>query len=165
MSAYVDRFASPSRAEIAAKVGIAEIAAKVGIAEIAAKVGIPKELPVSGAHYCDSGNCEVCGDGTGDEPEQRAPDALACFAQHLTARMRALGWDQAQLQERAGISAHVAAKAVNGTGCDLGIAGKIAAVVGGYLATMIGPYMCGTCGGDGRPGFRCLECGTETRGA
>ena len=96
------------------------------------------------------------------EPEP-APDPLACFAVHLSARMRALGWDQARLQERAGISDRAAAKAINGTGCDLAVAGKLAAAVGGYLAAMIGPYSCGTCAGEPPAGFGCLECGAETR--
>jgi hypothetical protein len=112
--------------------------------EIAARVGFDDVLPAPA------------------RPEtEQLPDPLACFAVHLTARMRALGWDQAKLQERAGIGPHVAAKAVNGTGCDLGLAGKLAAVVGGYLAAMIGPYVCGTCCGEPPAGFRCLECGTE----
>jgi len=134
--------------------------------EIAARVGVPETLPVPVGHYCDSGNCEVCGDGTGDEPQPEtawAPDPLACFSVHLSARMRALGWDQVTLQERAGIGAHIAAKAINGTGCDLALAGKLAALVGGYLAAMIGPYVCGTCTGEPPAGFACLECGAETR--
>ena len=93
------------------------------------------------------------------------PDPLACFTTHLCARMRALGIDQAQLQERAGITAHIAAKAINGTGCDLALAGKLAALVGGYLAAMIGPYRCSTCEGAPPAGFSCLECGAETRAA
>jgi hypothetical protein len=132
--------------------------------EIAARVGVPETLPTPQGHYCDSGNCEVCGDGTGDEPVA-ASNPLACFSVHLSARMRALGWDQAKLQERAGIGAHVAAKAMNGTGCDLALAGRIAALVGGYLAAMIGPYVCGTCEGEPPAGFGCLECGAETRAA
>lgn len=100
------------------------------------------------------------------EPEpQESPDPLACFSVHLSARMRALGWDQTRLQERAGISPHAAAKAINGNGCDLAVAGKIAAVVGGHLAAMIGPYICATCAGEPPQGFGCLECGTETRAA
>lgn len=93
------------------------------------------------------------------------PDPLACFSVHLSARMRALGWDQATLQERAGIGAHIAAKAMNGTGCDLALAGRLAALVGGYLAAMIGPYVCGTCTGEPPRGFACLECGAESRAA
>jgi hypothetical protein len=31
-----------------------------------ARVGVPERMPVPASHYCDSGNCEVCGDGTGD---------------------------------------------------------------------------------------------------
>ena len=95
--------------------------------------------------------------------KQESLDPLACFATHLAARMRVLGWDQARLQELAGITSHVAAKAINGTGCDLSVAGKIAAVVGGYLAAMIGPYACGTCAGEPPKGFGCLECGAEAR--
>jgi hypothetical protein len=94
-------------------------------------------------------------------PEASA--ALGNFAVHLAARMRALGWDQATLQEKAGISDRIAAKAMNGTGVDLGLAGKLAGIVGGYLATMIGPYLCATCAGAPPPGYACLECGTETR--
>ena len=92
------------------------------------------------------------------------PDALARFARHLRGRMRALGWDQAQLQQRAGIKTpRVAAGAVNGTRCDLGLAERIAALVGSDLAAMIGPYLCSTCAGQPPAGFRCLECGTEGR--
>lgn len=34
----------------------------------AARVGVPERMPIPQSHYCDSGNCGVCGDGTGDEP-------------------------------------------------------------------------------------------------
>jgi hypothetical protein len=34
----------------------------------AIRVGVPEKMPTPQSHYCDSGNCEVCGDGTGDEP-------------------------------------------------------------------------------------------------
>lgn len=92
----------------------------------------------------------------------QAPDALANFSEHLRARMRALGWDQAQLVQRAGIKTpQLAARAINGTGCDLRLAGRIARVTGGDLAVMIGPYVCGTCDGQGRPGFICRECGKD----
>lgn len=97
------------------------------------------------------------------EPQASGP--LANFSVHLAARMRALGWNQADLQEHAGIGAHIAAKAINGTGCDIGVGEKIAAAVGGYFATMIGPYMCATCAGEPPKGFACLECGTEARAA
>lgn len=85
-------------------------------------------------------------------------EPLANFAFHLQARMRALGWDQAQLQQRADITAHLAAKAVNGTGCDLALAGKIAVLIGSDLAAMVGPYHCQTCEGKPPAGFRCMEC-------
>lgn len=91
-------------------------------------------------------------------------DPLACFSRHLQARMRALGWDQVTLQERAGIKTpQVAARAVNGTGCDLGLAGRIAALIGLDLAAMLGPYQCGTCHGDPPSGYTCLECGASKR--
>lgn len=153
-----DLYPRPSREAIAARFETPEPPRVVQ--------GIVEREPTPISHYCDSGNCEVCGDGTGDEPQQEeTPGPLANFATHLAARMRALGWDQAQLQERAGISAHVAAKAINGTGCDIGVGERIAAAVGGYLATMIGPYMCVTCAGEPPKGFACLECGTEARAA
>jgi hypothetical protein len=111
---------------------------------------------------------QLSGTANGDDDldgivRRREPpgDPLANFAIHLKARMRALGWDQAQLQKRAEVSAHVAAKAVNGTGCDLALAGKIAVLAGVDLAVMIGPYACGTCQGNGRAGFICRECGKE----
>lgn len=92
------------------------------------------------------------------------PDYMARLARHLAARMRALGIDQAQLQERAGIkSPQVAARAINGTGCDIALAGKIAAALGSDLAAMLQPYTCGTCAGQPHAGFACLECGTERR--
>lgn len=92
------------------------------------------------------------------------PDHMARFAQHLAARMRALGLDQAQLQERAGIkSPQIAARAINGTGCDIVLAGKIAAALGSDLTAMLAPYTCGTCAGQPHAGFACLECGAERR--
>jgi hypothetical protein len=111
-------------------------------------------------HLPGTGNHE---DDLSDVITRREPpgDPLANFAVHLKARMRALGWDQAQLQERAEVSAHVAAKAVNGTGCDLALAGKIAALVGSGLTAMIGPYRCQTCEGKPPAGFRCMECDKE----
>jgi hypothetical protein len=109
------------------------------------------------------------GDDLADVVTRRGPReavALANFAVHLNARMRALGWDQAKLMERADIKTpQIAARAINGTGCDLGLAERIAAAVGGYLATMIGPYMCSTCTGEPPAGFACLECGAESRPA
>jgi hypothetical protein len=136
---------------------------------------------------CDVDRCDTCfRDGCAcacneapltspDQPQPRlretmttitgSGDPLRNFAVHLAARMRALGWDQAVLQEKAGISAHVAAKAINGTGADLGLAGKIAELVGGQLAVMIGPYTCSTCDGTPPKGYRCLECGAEARAA
>jgi hypothetical protein len=101
--------------------------------------------------------------GTVRHREPREGVALANFAVHLNARMRALGWDQAALMGAAGISAHIAGRAMNGTGCDLALAGKLAELAGGYLATMIGPYLCSTCAGEPPKGFACLECGTEAR--
>lgn len=91
------------------------------------------------------------------------PPALECFASHLSARMRVLGWDQADLQAKAEISSHVASKALNGTGVELGTAEKIASVVGRELPYMLMPYQCTTCLGAPPKGFACLECGTEAR--
>jgi hypothetical protein len=102
--------------------------------------------------------------GAEPKPEPSEPtDYLTNFGTHLRARMRALGWDQAQLQSRAGIGVHIAARAINGTGCDIGVAGKIAALVGISLTAMISSYRCGTCHGEPPAGYACLECGTETR--
>lgn len=95
------------------------------------------------------------------EPESQ--DAITRFARHLRARMRALGWEQADLEKRAEISPRTASFALNGTRCDLPVADKLARLVGRDLATMLGPYMCGTCTGEPPAGFRCLECGTEAR--
>lgn len=92
-------------------------------------------------------------------------DAITRFARHLRARMRALGWEQADIEKRAEISPRTASFALNGTRCDLPIAEKLARLVGRDLATMLGPYMCGTCTGEPPAGFRCLECGTEARAA
>lgn len=94
---------------------------------------------------------------------QRGP--LANFATHLAAQMRALGWDQAELQKRSGLSLHILGRAMNGTAVELGTAEKLAGLVGCHLATMIGPYHCSTCHGEPPAGFSCLECGTETRAA
>jgi len=96
------------------------------------------------------------------KPEPQ-PDPLASFARHLKARMRALGWDQEQLEQRSGLSQRIAARAINGTYVDLETAGKIAAIVGSHLAAMLGPYKCGTCNGTPPPGYACLECGAEKR--
>lgn len=91
-------------------------------------------------------------------------DYLGRFAKHLQARMRVLAWDQAALQEHAEIKTpQLAARAINGTGCDIGLAGRIAAAVGSSLPAMLIPYQCGTCHGEPPPGFVCLECGTERR--
>jgi Helix-turn-helix len=83
------------------------------------------------------------------------------FATHLSARMRALGWDQTILQERAGITPQVAARAINGTGVSLELAGQIAELTGLTLAVMTGPYVCRTCRAEPPAGFGCLECGAE----
>jgi len=113
--------------------------------EIAARVGA--QLPGAAA--------------PGGGARKETPGPLANFSVHLQARMRALGWTQETVQDRAGISAHIAAKAINGTGCDLALAGQLAALVGVDLAVMIGPYQCRTCNGEPPPGYACLECGTE----
>jgi len=92
------------------------------------------------------------------------PDPRVNFARHLQARMRLLGWTQDRLQKEAGIkSPQLAARAVNGTGVDLALAGKIAGRVGLPFSVMIGPYECGTCHGAPPSGYRCLECETEGR--
>lgn len=93
------------------------------------------------------------------------PDATRNFTMHLSACMRALGWDQKQLEERTGISAHVAGRAVNGTSVTLDLAAKLAGLVGLDLAAMISPYTCHTCAGQPPAGFGCLECGAEARTA
>jgi hypothetical protein len=136
-STYADRFVSPTREEIAAQVS-ASLPGKP-------RVRVPDPVP----------------DPAGDVAPEPDTDPLACFSVHLRASMRAFGWLQEDLQERAGIGAHVAARAINGTGCDLGVAGKIAALTGRPLAVMIGPYACGTCDGTPPAGFRCMECSVE----
>jgi hypothetical protein len=97
----------------------------------------------------------------GNRPGDGTSAAVRNFAVHLSARMRALGWDQSSIQDRAGITAQTAARAINGTGVGLDLAEKIAVLVGLTLAVMIGPYTCRTCSGEPPHGFACLECGTE----
>jgi len=144
-----DLYPRPNRGAIAARV----------LASMPGANAEAEETPVPASHYCDSGNCSVCGDGTGDKPE--TPDVMARYATHLRARLRALGWTQGELEERAGVSAPTIARAVNGTNVSLDIAAKLASVVGSTLITMIGEYTCGTCQGSPYPGYRCLECGEE----
>lgn len=140
------RFASPSREEIAARVADGDPADEFFRRRDAAQAAVGETAAAA------------------LQPGTPEPGPLANFAVHLQARMRALGWDQAQLMERAGIKTpQVAARAINGTGVDLGLAGRIAGAVGGYLATMIGPYSCSTCHGEPPEGYGCLECGTESR--
>lgn len=127
ITANTDRFRSPSRDEIAARVMSALPGASTGT-----------EAPVA---------------------PQGSP--VQNFATHLQARMRALGWDQAAIQERAGITPQTAARAINGTGVSLELAGQLAGLAGLDLAVMIGPYVCSTCHGEPRAGFACMECGTE----
>jgi len=105
------------------------------------------------------GDDDLKGVVTRREPEPGDP--VTRFAVHLGARMRALGWTQHDLAERAGVAQITATKAVNGTSVTLEFAGKLATLVGSDLATMIGPYICGTCNGAPPAGFGCLECGTE----
>lgn len=103
--------------------------------------------------------------GPASTPEPQG-DALTCYSRHLRGRLRALGWDQAQLMKEAALKTpQVAARAINGTGCDLGLAERIAVAVGLDLPAMLGPYLCGTCAGKPPAGFRCLECGTEQTGS
>lgn len=95
-------------------------------------------------------------------PPAAPPSALQCFATHLAARMRLLRWDQAQLMEHAGIKTpQIAARAINGTGCDIALAETIAGIVGMDVSDMLQPYVCGTCHGEPPAGFSCLECGAE----
>jgi hypothetical protein len=141
MSTYTDRFASPSREEVAARVNGGLPGA--GTAGNPARAVMVTDVTVT------------------PEPEPQA-GPLANFAKSLQARMRLLGWDQSDLQEKAGIKTpQIAARAINGTSCDLDLAGRIAALVGTDLAAMIGPYVCGTCDGSPLKGFRCLECERE----
>lgn len=107
----------------------------------------------------------VRGELPGGPPAAPAPqDHLANFGTCLRARMRALGWDQAAIQERAGIKTpQAAARAINGTGVDLGVAARLAALVGLDLAVMLAPYSCATCQGEPPAGYSCLECGAERR--
>lgn len=100
-----------------------------------------------------------------EETEAEDPDPvdpLRNFAVHLQARMRLLNWTQQDLQDRAAIKTpQIAARAINGTGVDLGLAGRIADLIGLDLGYMIRPYECGTCNGEPPTGYQCLECGTE----
>lgn len=41
------------------------------------RIGVPEHMPIPAAHYCDSGNCGACGDGTGDGAPAAGPDAPA----------------------------------------------------------------------------------------
>lgn len=91
------------------------------------------------------------------------PDYVARFAQHMTARMRALGLDAAAIIERTGLSQPTVSRALNGTGVALEIASRLAADVGSALPAMLEPYVCGTCNGSPHAGFACLECGAESR--
>jgi len=101
------------------------------------------------------------GADAGEDAARADAGPVRNFAIHLSARMRALGWDQASVQERAGITAQTAARAINGTGVSLELAAQLAELTGSALAVMIGPYVCRTCQGEPPAGFGCLECGTE----
>lgn len=104
-------------------------------------------------------------DDLDDVAARREPErsAVANFAVHLSARLRALGWDSAALADKTGLTKVSVTRAVNGVPVGLDIAERLALAVGGYLATMIGPYMCSTCHGEPPAGYGCLECGAETR--
>lgn len=97
----------------------------------------------------------------------QAGSAAGNFAVHLAARMRALSLTAKEVGEKSGAgNAGVGIALGSGGRCvSLDVAEKLAAAVGGYLATMVGPYMCSTCTGEPPAGFRCLECGTEARAA
>jgi hypothetical protein len=97
------------------------------------------------------------------DPEPEQGTAVANFAVHLSAKMRALGWDSSKLAEKSGLSQITITRAHSGTSVSLEIAEKLATLTGGYLATMIGPYQCSNCHGEPPAGYGCLECGTETR--
>jgi len=100
--------------------------------------------------------------GAQPRPEPpKPPNYLERYGIHLRARMRALGIDQAALQERTGLSPHIAARAINATAADIGTAAAIAAAVGSDLLAMLAPYQCGTCKGSPYDGFTCNECGAE----
>jgi hypothetical protein len=136
---------------------------------------------------CEIDRCDTClGEGCAcacnDEPaagpqdhqeetmtttqhDQPPGSAAANFSVHLAARLRALGWTQAHLTDKSGLSAHVTGRALNGNGIELANAEKIAGLVGSSLPVMIGLYTCGTCTGQPPAGYACLECGTETRAA
>lgn len=179
MSAYADQFASPSRDEIAAAIGEAEHARQAVSSVVAAASACPDcgarkpdhlRTCVRASAARDATTEEDTGDVAETEPEggpagtdgAGAPDYLRNFATHLSARMRALGRDQARLQQETGIKTpQVTARAINGTGVDLGLAGEIARAVGSMLPVMLGEYVCSTCEGAPPAGFGCLECGTE----
>lgn len=119
---------------------------------------------MSGDLYERPSRAEIAARVNGAAPAKPSPEpqppALTAFSKYLRARMRALGWTQEDLQGRAGLSAHIAARAINGPSCDLGTAEQLARLAGLPLAVMLGPYTCSTCAGHPPAGFSCLECGT-----
>ena len=58
---------------------IAELAEMIAAEQVEApaRVGVPEQMPIPASHYCDSGNCEVCGDGLEDAATQ-ADDRGTC---------------------------------------------------------------------------------------
>lgn len=121
---------------------------------------VERELPPGTANADDD-----LGDLVYRKRAQDPNDALTRFARHLRGRMRVLGWDATQLQEKSGLSARTVTRAVNGTFADIATAEKIAVLIGSDLAAMVGPYQCATCAGEPPKGFRCMECGTERTAA
>lgn len=133
-----DMYQRPSREEIAARVTREQPPAPPAPAP-------PAAGPLPAAHHREPG------------------EAAANLALHLTARMRALGWDTAALAARAGLAQVTAARATRGTPVGLDVAERLATAVTGSLADMIRPYTCRTCAGKPPAGFTCMECGTGTR--
>lgn len=98
-------------------------------------------------------------------PPVDGKDVLACFSANVRRHMRARGWSRAELAERCGGHAADVGKAASGSACGLALAGRIAVAFGVPFASLFQQVNCGTCQDAPPAGFRCLECGAETRAA
>ena len=92
-------------------------------------------------------------------------EIAALFGRHVRARLTVRGWSIEELSRRTGDQTGNLSQAIRGIKCPLAIAGRIADALGVPLAEMLVPYTCATCAGTPPKGFRCLECGAETRAA
>jgi len=100
------------------------------------------------------------------EPDPHKQDAgadvLAWFGAHVRVALRIHCWSKLDLSRAVGCNPPDVVKAASGTGCSLGLAGRIAVALGSDLAHMVQPLACPTCAGAPPAGFGCLECGTQT---